>query len=174
MVGPGAYVPAPTEGIVDLEDFPMPQLVVYSRHHAYTPCSRCDHRSLSPHMRATHLPARLPNPTDPQTFADSKLDLSERQHHAEMYVLHRDLLRLRQTDAVFRPQRPGSMDGAVLGPEAFVLRFFGVYSDDRLLVVNLGSDLHLDPAPEPLLAPPEVWTGPSCAPVRTHATAGMA
>src|SRR5713226_6804892 len=53
MVGPGAYVPAPTEGIVDLEDLPMPQLVVYSRHHAYTPCSRCDHRSLSPHMRAT-------------------------------------------------------------------------------------------------------------------------
>ena len=27
--------------------------------------------------------------------------------------------------------------------------------DDRLLLVNLGRDLHLDPAPEPLLAPPE-------------------
>jgi len=27
--------------------------------------------------------------------------------------------------------------------------------DDRLLIVNLGIDLHLDPAPEPLLAPPE-------------------
>jgi maltooligosyltrehalose trehalohydrolase len=31
----------------------------------------------------------------------------------------------------------------VLGPEAFVLRFFGAHNDDRLLVVNLGSDLHL-------------------------------
>jgi maltooligosyltrehalose trehalohydrolase len=55
---------------------------------------------------------------------------------------------------------PGGMDGAVLGPESFVLRFFGEHSDDRLLVVNLGSDLHLAPAPEPLLAPPEGmdWT----------------
>ena len=46
------------------------------------------------------------------------------------------------------------MDGAVLAPEAFVLRFFGDGGDDRLLLVNLGRDLHLDPAPEPLLAPP--------------------
>ena len=52
-------------------------------------------------------------------------------------------------------QRPGGMDGAVLGPEAFVLRFFGVYGNDRLLIVNLGRDLPLVPAPEPLLAPPE-------------------
>ena len=77
-----------------------------------------------------------------------------------MYTLHRHLLRLRQTDAVFRSQRPGGMDGAVLGPEAFVLRFFGVHNNDRLLVVNLGGDLHLNPAPEPLLAPLEGmdWT----------------
>ena len=36
-----------------------------------------------------------------------------------------------------------------------MLRFFGVHNNDRLLVVNLGSDLRLDPAPEPLLAPLE-------------------
>ena len=36
-----------------------------------------------------------------------------------------------------------------------MLRFFGDGGDDRLLLVNLGRDLHLDPAPEPLLAPPE-------------------
>jgi maltooligosyltrehalose trehalohydrolase len=113
-----------------------------------------------PNLAHPDMQACLPDPTDPQTFADSKLDLSERQHHAEMYALHRDLLRLRRTDALFRSQRPGGMDGAVLGPEAFVLRFFGAHNDDRLLVVNLGSDLHLDPAPEPLLAPPEGmdWT----------------
>jgi maltooligosyltrehalose trehalohydrolase len=113
-----------------------------------------------PNLAHPDMQARLPNPTDVQTFADSKLDLSERQHHAEIYALHRDLLRLRQTDAVFRLQRLGSLDGAVLGPEAFVLRFFGVHNDDRLLAVNLGSDLHLEPAPEPLLAPPEDrdWT----------------
>ncbi len=35
------------------------------------------------------------------------------------------------------------------------MRFFGENGDDRLVVVNFGLDLHLDPAPEPLLAPPE-------------------
>jgi maltooligosyltrehalose trehalohydrolase len=47
------------------------------------------------------------------------------------------------------------VDGAVLGREAFALRFFGENGDDRLLIVNLGEDLHLEPAPEPLLAPLE-------------------
>jgi hypothetical protein len=57
-------------------------------------------------------------------------------------------------DPVFRAQRPGGVDGAVLGPEAFVLRFFGGTDRDRLLVVNFGRDLHLAPVAEPLLAPP--------------------
>jgi maltooligosyltrehalose trehalohydrolase len=35
------------------------------------------------------------------------------------------------------------------------LRYFGSAGDDRLLAVNLGPELLLDPAPEPLLAPPE-------------------
>ncbi|MGH7875201.1 MAG: DUF3459 domain-containing protein, partial [Candidatus Binatia bacterium] len=43
----------------------------------------------------------------------------------------------------------------VLGPEAFLIRFFTEKNGDRLLLVNLGTDLHLKPAPEPLLAPPE-------------------
>jgi maltooligosyltrehalose trehalohydrolase len=34
------------------------------------------------------------------------------------------------------------------------LRFFGDRGADRLLLVNLGIDAQLDPAPEPLLAPP--------------------
>jgi len=41
-----------------------------------------------------------------------------------------------------------------LGPAAFVLRYFGDDGDDRLFLVNLGRDRHLDPAPKPLLAPP--------------------
>ncbi|HEY4593214.1 MAG TPA: DUF3459 domain-containing protein, partial [Thermoanaerobaculia bacterium] len=45
------------------------------------------------------------------------------------------------------------LDGAVLGPEAFVIRFFGEDGGDRLLLVNLGVDLDLEPVPEPLLAP---------------------
>ena len=42
----------------------------------------------------------------------------------------------------------------MLAAEAFALRFFGGAAGDRLLVINLGGDLDLTPAPEPLLAPP--------------------
>jgi maltooligosyltrehalose trehalohydrolase len=55
---------------------------------------------------------------------------------------------------VFCDPRLGAVDGAVLAPEAFVLRFFGRQADDRLLIVNFGADVRLSPAPEPLLAPP--------------------
>ena len=108
-----------------------------------------------PNLAQPDMSARLADPTVLETFACSKLDLTERQHHAEMYALHRDLLRLRRTEPVFRSQRRGGMDGAVLEAEAFVLRFFGAHGDDRLLIVNLGRTMHLEPAPEPLLAPPE-------------------
>jgi maltooligosyltrehalose trehalohydrolase len=106
-------------------------------------------------LATPELRACLPDPSDPQTFARSKLDFSERERHAEIYQMHRDLLRLRREDPVFGAQRAGGVDGAVLGEEAFVLRFFGEDGDDRLLIVNFGRDLHLNPAPEPLLAPPE-------------------
>ena len=98
-----------------------------------------------------------PAPADAATFERCKLDLSEREKHAEVYALHKDLLRLRHEDAVFRRQRRRGVDGAVLAPEAFVLRFFDDEDGadgDRLLLINLGPDLRLDPAPEPLLAPP--------------------
>jgi len=102
---------------------------------------------------------RLPDPVSPETFERCKLDLSEREAHREVYELHRDLLSLRREDPVFSAQEPRALDGAVLSAEAFVLRFFGPDGDDRLLVVNLGGDLGLNPAPEPLLAPPpgRVW-----------------
>ncbi len=96
----------------------------------------------------------LENPSDLETFERSKLDLSERISHAPIYELHRDLLKLRREDPTFRLQRCGGVDGAVLGAHAFVLRFFGDDDDDRLLLVNLGMDAHINPAPEPLLAPP--------------------
>jgi maltooligosyltrehalose trehalohydrolase len=99
----------------------------------------------------------FPRPDDPETFERCKLDFSERETHAGIYELHRDLLRLRRTNPVLRMRRPGAVDGAVLGAGAFVLRFFGD-GDDRLLLMNLDVELHLDPAPEPLLAPPQGHT----------------
>jgi maltooligosyltrehalose trehalohydrolase len=98
--------------------------------------------------------AALANPSDRRTFESCKLDFSERDRHAEVYRMHRDLLRLRRDDPVFRCQQPRGVDGAVLGPHAFALRFFAVNGDDRLLLVNLGRDVHLEVAPEPLLALP--------------------
>jgi maltooligosyltrehalose trehalohydrolase len=95
------------------------------------------------------------DPGNPSTFERCKLDFSERERHAPAYRLHQDLLRLRREDPVFRAQKRRGVDGAVLSSHAFVLRYFGDQGDDRLLLVNLGMDAHLDPAPEPLLAPPE-------------------
>jgi maltooligosyltrehalose trehalohydrolase len=97
----------------------------------------------------------LADPADPATFMRSKLDLGERQAHAEAYALHRDLLALRAADPVLGHGVAGGLDGAVLGPEAFCLRFFGPGGDDRLLLVNLGRTEILHAAPEPLLAPPD-------------------
>lgn len=94
------------------------------------------------------------DPANPETFLRSKLDFGDRERHADVYALHRELLRLRRDDPVFSAPRGGTVDGAVLGPEAFVLRWFGGEAGDRLLAVNLGRDLHYRPAPEPLLAPP--------------------
>ena len=98
---------------------------------------------------------RLIDPNDPATFERCKLDLSERQSHGQAYALHKDLLRLRREDEVLRNRHTGALEGAVLGPEAFVLRFFADSGKDRILIVNFGRDLHLYPAPEPLLAPPQ-------------------
>jgi maltooligosyltrehalose trehalohydrolase len=93
------------------------------------------------------------DPGNPSTFEASKLDFSERQKNSKIYALHKDLLALRRKDPVFRQQRKGAVDGAVIGANAFVLRFFGGEHGDRLLLINLGRDLHVSPSPEPLLAP---------------------
>lgn len=107
-----------------------------------------------PSLASPELQKRLADPADTKTFERCKLDHRERELHREIYDLHRDLLRLRCEQPVFRSQRKRGLDGAVLSAMALLLRFFGERGDDRLLLVNLGTDLHLDPAPEPLLAPP--------------------
>lgn len=96
----------------------------------------------------------LPIPHDARTFENSKLDWSEREKNSGQVKLHRDLLRMRREDSRFSRQIRGRVDGAVLGRESFVLRFFGERDDDRLLIVNLGFRRDLNWACEPLLAPP--------------------
>jgi maltooligosyltrehalose trehalohydrolase len=108
----------------------------------------------APEMRPYHV-----DPSDPHNFERCKLDFSERQTNASVYQLHKDLLRLRREDGVIGGSRRGDLDGAVLAREALLLRYFGKRGNDRLVLVNLGRDLRFDPAPEPLLAPPEghIW-----------------
>lgn len=101
----------------------------------------------------------LPDPSDPMTFARCKLDPADRDLNSHAASLCCDLLRIRREDPVFRLQAHFGIDGAVLAPEAFVLRYFTKDSDDRIVLVNLGIDLRLDYIPEPLIAPPEgrIW-----------------
>src|SRR5437660_5608442 len=108
-----------------------------------------------PSLAADEVQKRLPVPSDPGVFANSKLDFSEREKNKRFYDMHVELLRLRREDLRFREQKSGGVDVAVLGPKSFVLRYFSDGNvDDRLLVVNLGERQTLAPIPEPLLAPP--------------------
>jgi maltooligosyltrehalose trehalohydrolase len=97
--------------------------------------------------------ACFPAPHDEATFKSCILDWREAERNTAVIALHRDLIALRQTDLVFKSCGKEKVDGAVLGPEAFVLRFFGD-GEDRLLVINLGRDLNRASFPEPLMAPP--------------------
>jgi maltooligosyltrehalose trehalohydrolase len=109
----------------------------------------------------------LPAPDNPEVFAHCKLDFSEREKNRQLYDLHIDLLKLRRGDSRFCREIPGGVDGAVLGTASFLLRYFSNDDDDRLLLVNFGQHQVLQPASEPLLAPPldhkweALWTSES-------------
>ena len=136
-----------------------------------------------PHITDPEVQAALPSPVEESTFERSRLDPEERVRHRAAYDLHRDLLRLRHTDPVLRRAGLIRPEGAVLAPEACLLRFEGGAEGDRLLLLNLGCDLDLRPVPEPLLAPPfgSRWVlqwsstsikygGQGTPPVRPHST----
>ena len=115
---------------------------------------RFEFLSQFPSLASPETQRQLPMPSDPDSFTRCKLDFSERKKNKQLYDLHVDLMRLRREDSRLREQRIGGVDGAVLGPRSFVLRYFAERNDDRLLLVNLGEAELLEPMPEPLLAPP--------------------
>lgn len=96
----------------------------------------------------------LPDPAADTTFEHSHLDWSELDSHDTALRLHRDLLMLRRTDPVINAQAQHGLDGAALGANAFLLRWFDDLQGDRLLLINLGVEIPLQPMPEPLLASP--------------------
>ena len=104
-------------------------------------------------IRDPEVSSKLPPPLAIDTFHRTRLSPGERTRHHEAVALHKDLIALRRTDGVIG-RDASRVDGAVLGPEIFLIRYFGGVRGDRLLIVNLGCDTDLLPAPEPLLAPP--------------------
>ena len=116
---------------------------------------RADFLGQFPSLKDPKCRPALPDPHALEAFDRCKLDLAEVERHAWAVALHRDLLRLRREDPTFRRQQPRGVDGAVLGPEALLLRFFGANpTEDRLFMMNLGVDLDCSAMPEPLLGPP--------------------
>jgi maltooligosyltrehalose trehalohydrolase len=89
--------------------------------------------------------AALPDPTAAATFEACILDPAERTPDNPWVRLHRDLIALRKAVS------SRDLDGAVLGPETFCIRW---WNPDHLLLVNLGRTFREAVLPEPLLAPP--------------------
>ncbi len=71
--------------------------------------------------------------------------------------MYRDLTTLRRHDASLG-QHAVRLAGSTLDDRVLLLRFIGrVAHEDRLVVVNLGPDIELAGAPDPLAAPPELF-----------------
>ncbi|HVR64649.1 MAG TPA: malto-oligosyltrehalose trehalohydrolase [Polyangia bacterium] len=128
---------------------------------------RAEFLSQFPSAATPDAQAALADPAAPETFSSARLDWVERdgERGRHWLALHTALLSLRASDPTVRAVNAGAapFDGAVLGDGCLVLRYgTGTIAmdgaragrGDRLLLVNLGADLDLSVAPEPLLAPP--------------------
>lgn len=104
-----------------------------------------------PRLAIREIYEQLPNPEDPITFMKCKLNFNERIENAALYALHKDLIKLRKTDLVFKDMTNVIIDGAVLSSDVFIIRYFGEDKGDRLLIINFGPDLYYSPSPEPLI-----------------------
>lgn len=111
-------------------------------------------------FRTAEIATHQLDPTARSTFEACKLRYEPTERAQRFWRLHYDLLRLRREDTTIALQAEAGIDGATLDERALVLRFFGPDDDDRLLVVNLGTDLDLCALGEPLVAPPAAtsWT----------------
>ncbi len=98
----------------------------------------------------------MPDPHDRGSFQRAKLDWRERERNAPLLALHRDLLALRRDARAFSEVAEGRVEGSCLSSTAFLLRrLMADPDDDRLLLINLGSDIERDSVADPLLAPPQ-------------------
>jgi maltooligosyltrehalose trehalohydrolase len=105
-----------------------------------------------PSLATPDMQARLDDPGDLETFRRCVLDHGERERNAAALSLHRDLIALRREVFATGTRR---LDGATLGDDSWLLRYFDDGVSDLLLIVNLGIDQWYEVITEPLLAPPE-------------------
>jgi len=103
-----------------------------------------------PSIAGAEMQRRLPDPRAPETFQRCAIDWGECERNAEVLALHRDLLALRRELLGAGAPR---LDGATLGDDCWLLRYFPPNGEDWLLIVNLGRDRLEASIPEPLLAP---------------------
>ena len=97
----------------------------------------------------------VPEPTQRKTFDQCRIRWEGGVKQQEVLALHKSLILLRHSEQIFSVSKRKGMDGAVISEDAFVLRYFGVEEEnDRLLLVNLGSDYSLHPLSEPLFSNP--------------------
>lgn len=106
-----------------------------------------------PRLATSEIRKILPDPENPNTFIDSKLHSRDIDEASFIYCLFRDLIKIRKDDPVFKNMQNMKIDGAVLGSDSFLIRYFGEENGDRVLIVNFGPDYNFNPAPEPLLVP---------------------
>ncbi len=81
----------------------------------------------------------IPDPQAISTFERSKLRLDERETHADIYALYRDLLHLRQSDAVMAGSDRGRTQASALGAELISVRRSGD-EGELLLLANFGPE----------------------------------
>ena len=107
-----------------------------------------------PRLASPDAAAALADPASRETFAACILDRTETPQSSQWLALYRDLIRLRREDPALGRPDAARPEGALLSPDAFVLRFIDADAGDRLLAVNLGAEIQFAGLAEPLIAPP--------------------
>ncbi len=96
-----------------------------------------------PAFRDVNLRETIPDPQAESTFEGSKLDLHERSLHAGMYELYRELLQLRQSDAVLsHNERSHTRASALTAQIVAIHRWWG--TSQRMVLANFGYAIDLD------------------------------
>ena len=102
-----------------------------------------------PSFESINLLLDYPNPSKKDTFKNSILDWEKLDQ--KILHFHKTLIHLRKEDPTFF--NPQKVDGAVIGSNVLLLRYFGE-KGDRLILCNFGKDFTMKSIAEPLFAPP--------------------